>query len=329
MLSLSWCGAVSAARVVIDSPLPGQRVVSPVAVMLRVESTEPVAGWELCYEASDASPHCVELDAPGASLEPLDVAAANETIVAWLAERGDSKRIAETSVQFEVSCGEIPDNLVRMWTGPLVDARRTPGSHSVRSGSYVNERDEEAWFHEVVAPVALSHRRRLGGRATMLELGAFWSYYSLIFVGHARASGIEPSLTLVEPTPWKRDTGRGNFAANEYCDVDVIWTAAAICAPGNTVFVDDYDNVVNCTTVDDLMRWRDLDVLHADIQGAELDMLAQAPLDRVHQIVLATHSSTLHADCRRVIADAGFVLARDIPCDDITDGYIHAIRFTN
>ncbi len=73
-----------------------------------------------------------------------------------------------------------------------------------------------------------------------------------------------------------------------------------------------------------------IDILHSDIQGAEVDMLlgaTQALMNRkIHYICLSTHSDELHRDCLKIIQEHNF----EILCEaDLThamhvDGFLIA-----
>jgi hypothetical protein len=67
-----------------------------------------------------------------------------------------------------------------------------------------HEPQEEAVFHEIL--------KHLAPDATMLELGGFWSYYSLWFKS---AHGDQPQAYVVEPTPAHIAVGRANAALND------------------------------------------------------------------------------------------------------------------
>ena len=90
--------------------------------------------------------------------------------------------------------GELPP--VRMRTGLKVVPA---GIHDLRKlsqdGSYIGELPEELRFVQLIVPSVIG-RARLQGRSTvsMLELGAGWAYYSLLFASMARlAGGSHPS----------------------------------------------------------------------------------------------------------------------------------------
>lgn len=138
----------------------------------------------------------------------------------------------------------------------------------------VHEPLEEYVFQELL--------KRLGEAPTMIELGAYWGHYSM-WLKKARPKA---EVILVEPDPACLKTGQDNFARNglkgEFIKAFV----------GTGKF-----------EVDDFFRDRKikrLDILHADIQAFEVEMLqgAESVLAkrRVDFLFIATHSQALHDD---------------------------------
>ncbi|WP_245306041.1 FkbM family methyltransferase [Bradyrhizobium sp. LTSP849] len=136
----------------------------------------------------------------------------------------------------------------------------------------VHEPLEEYVFQELL--------KRLGEAPAMIELGAYWGHYSM-WLKKMRSKA---DVILVEPDPACLKTGQDNFARNglkgEFIKAFV----------GNGKF-----------EVDAFFRDRKirrLDILHADIQGFEVEMLqgAESVLTkrRVDFLFIATHSQALH-----------------------------------
>jgi hypothetical protein len=162
----------------------------------------------------------------------------------------------------------------------------------------VHEPQEERVFSEVLKFV------QPGG--LMIELGAYWGFYSLWFarkVDQARCLLIEPELINL-------DLGRENFRLNgrdgEFVRAMVgarssnhWWRGATVC-------------------VDDLVEQRGLkqiDILHSDIQGFEDAMLQGAArtlgAGRVHFVFISTHSDELHRRCREELQQYDFEIIAD------------------
>lgn len=128
-----------------------------------------------------------------------------------------------------------------------------------------HEPQEEKVFFEVLKEVPP------GG--TMLELGCCWAYYSLWF-NHEIDGAVNH---MIEPNAVTIEQGRMNFELN---GMNGLFTHAFIGshAMPEATFTD-WDGTVTklpMVSVDDYLERHDiqyLDILHADIQGAEMDML--------------------------------------------------------
>lgn len=118
--------------------------------------------------------------------------------------------------------------------------------------------------------------------ATMLELGAYWGHYSMWFTSR-RPRGM---AWLVEPEPANIAIGQNNFQTNGL----------------RGVFINSAVGVGRFS-VDEFLRRENIDrlsVLHADIQGAEVEMLYGAEIafreQRIDHVFISTHSQQLHED---------------------------------
>ncbi len=162
----------------------------------------------------------------------------------------------------------------------------------------VHEPQEERVFSEV-----LKHIHRGG---TMIELGAYWAFYSMWFareVPDARCLMVEPVLTNL-------DLGRRNFRLNRL-DGEFIrgFVGSQNSRQGRTLTV----------CVDDLVEQRgfdQIDILHSDIQGFEDQMLQGAERTlrarKVRFAFISTHSEDLHRHCRDELLRHDFELIADI-----------------
>jgi FkbM family methyltransferase len=179
----------------------------------------------------------------------------------------------------------------------------------------VHEPQEERAFQEVLKSI------RPG--STMIELGAFWGFYSMWF------SSAVPSARnyLVEPSPFNLKSGRKNFELNQ---LKGYFRQCAIGASESRM--SDGTPVVSL----DLFAQREgiahVHLLHADIQGHEAEMLegAQGLLKggRVDWIFISTHSDELHTRCCATLTDIGYsVIAAATPGESFSeDGVIVACR---
>ncbi|MBW5439543.1 FkbM family methyltransferase [Bradyrhizobium canariense] len=136
----------------------------------------------------------------------------------------------------------------------------------------VHEPLEEYVFQELL--------KRLGEAPSMIELGAYWGHYSM-WLKKARPKA---EVILVEPDPACLKTGQDNFARN------------GLRAEFVKAFVGKGKFEVDAFFRD--RKIKHLDILHADIQAFEVEMLqgAESVLAkrRVDYLFIATHSQALH-----------------------------------
>jgi len=173
----------------------------------------------------------------------------------------------------------------------------------LRASKGVHEPEEERVFMDVL--------KTLKPGATMVELGAYWAFYSLWFqqtVPNARSILVEPMLSNL-------NYGRKNFQINgrqgEFIHALV----------GDEERRGDGERTV---TVDSLVRdYRldTIDILHADIQGFEDAMLAGGRTalqsGMVKWVFISTHSEQLHEDCRNGLLKYGYVLVAQAQAREI------------
>lgn len=168
----------------------------------------------------------------------------------------------------------------------------------------VHEPLEEFVFQEVL--------KTLGPQPSMLELGAYWSHYSM-WLKSARPVA---SVTMVEPDAHNIEVGKRNFEAN---GLRGAFIRAEVSDQG--------------FTVDDFLDRGDghLTILHSDIQGFEGQMLkgARRALHRkaIERLFVSTHSEELHAACLGEISAAGYVIEIESAPDAHStsyDGFIFA-----
>lgn len=163
----------------------------------------------------------------------------------------------------------------------------------------------------------------------MLELGSFWAYYSMWF--HQQIQGAR--CFCVEPIPARRAVGEDHFRLNQMKGTFLHGFAGRTSDP-RAVFAD-FDgrtSDVAMMSVDDLMGRFDLerlDLLHADIQGAESDMLIGADRalqrHRIGYLFISTHGDE-HERCETRLAECGYriVAAHSVLESFSADGLIVA-----
>lgn len=148
-----------------------------------------------------------------------------------------------------------------------------------------HEPQEEYVFQEV-----LKHIPR-GGR--MVELGAYWAFYSMWFAKEVA----DAKCICVEPRKKNLKVGQYNFAKNG-------------------LIAEFIRSKIGCGRlgVDDFLKakqWDFVDILHADIQGAEHEMLCSAEQSlragKIGYVFVGTHSQELHYQCKAVLERCGYV----------------------
>ena len=160
-----------------------------------------------------------------------------------------------------------------------------------------HEPQEEVAFHAVVERLAAT----AGPAPVMLELGAFWAYYSLWFKQRIP----EGRAYLVEPDPAYLDVGRRNFALNGF---EGTFHQAAVgrdAAPSQP-FECESDGQTRPVPVEGLrsllrrFHLDHVDLLFSDIQGFEWPLLDGARDDlaagAVRFLVVSTHHHVISGD---------------------------------
>jgi len=169
----------------------------------------------------------------------------------------------------------------------------------------VHEPLEEFVFQEVL---------KLMPRApVMLELGAYWGHYSM-WLKQCRP---DAEVHLVEPDPDNLRVGIENFDLNGFSGT---FYEASV---GNDGF-----------KVDDHLRASStpkLDILHADIQGYEVQMLQACAESlgkrRIDFVFVSTHSEEYHRDSMALLAASDYRVEVESDFDNGTtsfDGFIFA-----
>ncbi len=186
------------------------------------------------------------------------------------------------------------------WMTELI--RRLHGCH---------EPQEEAAFAACLRRIDADERRPV-----MVELGSWWSYYTIWFGRRYPGS----QLVLIEPDAPRLETGHVNMSLNGLEAVGILASVGEKSHPGLPFPCesDGLERVIPVIAVDDLVRDHDLqmiDVLLMDVQGAELDALAGSRETirnrRVRFIVVSTHhrsiagTSTMHQQCLSFLRGEG------------------------
>lgn len=162
----------------------------------------------------------------------------------------------------------------------------------------VHEPQEERVFQEVL--------KVLPEKATMMELGSFWAFYSLWFckvIPNAHCIMVEPNKKCLSE-------GKNNFKINGYRGKFI---RAAI---GN--YNGSSKGKVRVETVDNLFVQNSINfchILHADIQGQEYEMLkgAEQSINNIGYFFISSHSKELHNKSKKFLTDKNFKVITSVP----------------
>jgi hypothetical protein len=166
----------------------------------------------------------------------------------------------------------------------------------------VHEPQEERVFMEVL--------KGLPDGAVMLEMGAFWSFYSMWFQ-HEVKNAVN---YLVEPDAFNLGQGQRNFALNGMKGTFMQAFVGKETKAGDPVGTLSVDGIVAKHNIPFIH------VLHSDIQGFEGDMLIGAAKSfaekKIGYVFVSTHSNAIHDQCRRFLLDQQFVILADANIDE-------------
>ena len=165
----------------------------------------------------------------------------------------------------------------------------------------VHEPLEEFCFQEMLKKVTAQN-------PVMIELGSYWAHYSMWF----KKKFPDAQCFMVEESKIGLNAGRHNFSVNDISDGDFILSKV-----GNNAF-----------TIDDFVNERklqEISVLHSDIQGWELEMIAGATdflsKQAASYIFLSTHSQKIHEEAMQKLVSFGYIIEVSSDFDNHTTSY--------
>jgi hypothetical protein len=212
--------------------------------------------------------------------------------------------------------GKLVGGVVVMHNGILVGGLGYYGAGTLNmliENRGVHEPQEERAYGAVLPS--------LSAGSTMLELGAYWAYYSLWFLKTVK----DARCFLVEPMSENLRSGEINFQIN---GARGVFTQAFVGS-----FEGKDPEGRRYMAVDPFCARNGighLAMLHADIQGAEVDMLRGAKTilgkKAVDWIFISTHSNQLHYDCIDILEAYGYIIMASADLDETysVDGLIVA-----
>ncbi len=216
-------------------------------------------------------------------------------------------KVADAGMLFELGEGQqvqIMHNGLRVVAGGYYGQWMTDLIRLCRGH---HESQEERLFHEVV--------KHLPDDATMIELGGFWSYYSLWFL----MDRPQRRSVVIEPDPTHLAVGQANAALNCLVPRFRSGFAGGSYAPAEQFQCEvSGEQVLPRYSVGHLMEeegWPKLHLLHCDIQGAETEVLESCrELFRNKQIdwvFVSTHAHQISGDplthqrCLAILRESG------------------------
>jgi FkbM family methyltransferase len=171
-----------------------------------------------------------------------------------------------------------------------------------------HEPQEEVVFHEVL--------KHVPPNATMVELGGFWSYYSLWFKSQ---HGDKRQAFVVEPDPNHIAIGRANAALNSQ-EITFVQASVGPETISARAFNTESAGNIQIPQISVASLLRDyriskLDILHCDTQGAETAIIRSCEAlfgsKAIHFGIFSTHSHHISGDplthqrCLAMLKDFG------------------------
>lgn len=222
-------------------------------------------------------------------------------------DRGTAFRVEMTCACHD--CDEVPKH-PDAGAIATIDGERVQTMHNgirVVAGGYGG-----TWTEEIIARLRGHHEpqeeyvfhhllQRLPAKATMVEIGGHWSYYSLWFLEGAPD---QRRSIVVEPDPNNLEVGRRNAALNRRA-VEFVWSSVGETSSRGKRFLTETAGTVEVpqVTVPELvarLKIDRLDVLHCDAQGAEFGVLRSSfglmRERRIGFIVISTHAHPISGD---------------------------------
>lgn len=245
----------------------------------------------------------------GFFIEHIHAPGLHRSRVANVLKSPDFKRIKQAP-----GAGKVRRNILTMHNGMQVHAN-SYYDHNMRyvltRTAGIHEPRQEYIFGLVLDTI------KPGG--VMIELGAFWAFYSLWFMNRVK----DGRAVMVEPDPERRDSGIRNFKLN-----NLTGTFLSGYVGRDSGISSDGIPVLSIGSILESTGLEYVSVLHSDIQGAELSMLEGATdfLEdgKIEYLFLSTHSEQLHSACAEFMSRFNYRLLEDIPCfaSDSEDGLL-------
>ncbi len=158
-----------------------------------------------------------------------------------------------------------------------------------------HEPQEEKCFYEVL--------KYMPENAIMIELGSYWAYYSLWFNFRVKNA----KTYLIEPDVRRLEIGKKNFELNNKVGIFRRGFAGKM--------IDEDPDIMGAEwiSLDDFIESQGIEhvnILHADIQGGESDMLQTTVkhVDTIDYFFISTHGDHIHLSCLHFFKTHGFTI---------------------
>lgn len=214
-------------------------------------------------------------------------------LIEELINSGPWKKTEDERVQMTISCQDSRDipkvkNAGRIFKNNEINTQLMHNGLKVLAGGYHGE-----WMQEIIKKLKGHHEPQeefaffnilskldRNKDCTMIELGSFWSYYSLWFL----KKFTKGSAIACEPDPNNIEIGIANSKINGLTERIKFINSAAGSLDGEQIEIPMDSNQLKSIkpivrTVDSLIQEYGisyLDILHMDVQGAELNALEGA-----------------------------------------------------
>jgi hypothetical protein len=229
----------------------------------------------------------------------------------WRARIEDVKAASDNAhIPRVTNAGVLLDGWITMHNGIEVSALGYYGEgvlNMLIENKGVHEPQEERAFADIL--------RYIDPNSIMLELGAYWGFYSLWFKKMIPGS----RCFLVEPDLGNLKSGEANFARNgegAIFENAFVGSIAGVSADGS--------RMISVDSFCEEKAIQHLSILHADIQGAEMEMLRGASQmlrdGRIDFVFISTHSNALHAECMAFLQSYRYEILADA---DLNETYSH------
>lgn len=211
----------------------------------------------------------------------------------------DNQHIARVQGAGEIKGDvQIMHNGVKIHVGSYYGDGNTVLLHTNQG---VHEPQEEKVFEEII--------KILPPKSIMLELGAFWAFYSMSFQKQVKYG----TSYLIEPDPHALVSGKNNFKLNNLKGFFYNYYVSD----------NNLDGKIPTITIDRFLQMNKivrLNILHSDIQGFELKMLQGASeylkSGKIDYIFISTHSNDLHYDCINFLKRYDYLILCDANLDE-------------